>query len=154
VNEAVDAGAKNIRSLPYQPLEELQWSLSAADVHLVTFSEEMVGVVHPCKAYGALAASRPILLVGPQESHIGNLIDDYGVGWAIDRDEVGKLVDLVEGIATGDAGDIQSMGRKGQEAIRASLSPEVLRGRFCDVIEDGIQNASFPIKATVCTTQT
>ncbi|MEE2887459.1 MAG: glycosyltransferase family 4 protein [Planctomycetota bacterium] len=138
VDEAVENGATNVRSLPYQPLEELQWSLSAADIHLVTFSEEMVGVVHPCKAYGALAASRPILLVGPRESHIGNLIDEYQVGWSVERDQVDEMVQLVEEIAGGQAGDLEAMGRGGLEAIRKSLSPEVLRGRLCDVIEEGL----------------
>jgi len=138
VDEAVKNGAANVHSLPYQPLEELQWSLSAADIHLVTFSEEMVGVVHPCKAYGALAASRPILLVGPRESHIGNLIDEYQVGWSVERDQVDEMVQLVEEIAGGQAGDLEAMGRDGLEAIRKSLSPEVLRGRLCDVIEEGL----------------
>ena len=116
----------------------MQWSLSAADIHLVTFSEEMVGVVHPCKAYGALAASRPILLVGPRESHIGNLIDEYQVGWSVERDQVDEMVQLVEEIAAGQAGDLEAMGGDGLEAIRKSLSPEVLRGRLCDVIEEGL----------------
>ena len=138
VDIAVQNGAKNIRSLPYQALEELQWSLSAADIHLVTFSQEMVGVVHPCKAYGALAVGRPILLVGPTQSHIGNLIDDYHVGWAIEKDAVDEMVQLVQSIAAGQAGDLEAMGRRGVQAIRESLSPTVLRGRLCDVIEDSL----------------
>jgi len=138
VDAAVAAGSTNVFSLPYQPLEDLQWSLSAADIHLVTFSEEMVGVVHPCKAYGALAASRPILLIGPRESHIGNLIDDYKVGWSVERGQVDELVALVEDIQAGKAGDIQAMGRDGLAAIRESLSPEALRGKLCDVIEEDL----------------
>ena len=40
-------------SLPYQPIESLRYSLSAADVHLVTLGDEMVGIIHPCKVYGS-----------------------------------------------------------------------------------------------------
>lgn len=138
IEDAIAAGAKNVRSLPYQPLDELHISLSAADVHLVTFAEEMVGVVHPCKAYGALAASRPILLVGPKRSHIGKLIDDYQVGWYVDKEEVERLTELVEQIADGQTFDLEEMGRRGREAMQASLSPKLLRSKFCDVVENSL----------------
>ena len=37
--------------LPYQPLERIKYSLSAADVQIVSFGDEMIGIVHPCKFY-------------------------------------------------------------------------------------------------------
>ncbi|MCI0688868.1 MAG: glycosyltransferase family 4 protein, partial [Sporichthyaceae bacterium] len=46
---------ENIRSLPYQPLDRIKYSLSAADVHLVVVGPREVGVRHPCKIYGAMA---------------------------------------------------------------------------------------------------
>ena len=54
---------ENVRTLPYQPLDQIKYSLSAADVHLVAMGSEMVGIVHPCKVYGAMAVARPILLL-------------------------------------------------------------------------------------------
>src|SRR2546426_11939478 len=68
--EVEAAGLLNVRSLPYQPLEMLRYSLSAGDVHLVTMGEEVVGIVHPCKVYGAMAVARPVILLGPTDSHI------------------------------------------------------------------------------------
>ena len=59
----------NVNCLPYQPLSELRYSLSAADVHLISMGNEMVGIVHPCKVYGAMAVGRPLLLVGPRPCH-------------------------------------------------------------------------------------
>ncbi|MCA9310139.1 MAG: glycosyltransferase family 4 protein, partial [Phycisphaerales bacterium] len=61
VEAAIAAGATNIRSLPYQPMSELKYSLSAADVHVVSIGNDVVGIVHPCKVYGAMAVARPIL---------------------------------------------------------------------------------------------
>src|SRR6185503_10863307 len=55
---------RNIISLPYQPLADLRYSLSAADVHVVSLGENMVGIVHPCKIYGAMTVGRPILYFG------------------------------------------------------------------------------------------
>ncbi|MEM9253562.1 MAG: glycosyltransferase family 4 protein, partial [Planctomycetota bacterium] len=48
--EKIEAWAKekdlaNVRTLPYQPLDRIKYSLSAADVHLVSMGEAMVGIV-------------------------------------------------------------------------------------------------------------
>ena len=69
VEAAISEGGANVISLPYQPQEELRYSLSAADVHLVSMGSEMVGIVHPCKVYGAMAVARPVLVLGPAECH-------------------------------------------------------------------------------------
>ncbi len=74
-------GLTNVRCLPYQPLEDLGELLAAADVHMVTMGEMLVGINHPCKVYGAMAAARPILYVGPSPSHISALIEEHGIGW-------------------------------------------------------------------------
>lgn len=57
VDDKIAAGARNILSLPYQPLEEIKFSLSAADVHVVSMGDDMVGIVHPCKVYGAMTVA-------------------------------------------------------------------------------------------------
>ena len=48
----------NVKCLPYQPLNELSSSLSAADLHVVVMGEEFVGIVHPCKVYNILSSAR------------------------------------------------------------------------------------------------
>lgn len=86
----VDAVAgPTILSLPYQPLESLRYSLSAADVHLMTIGDGVVGIVHPCKVYGAMTGVRPILLVGPEQSHVGDLLAREQIGWMCDILEEG-----------------------------------------------------------------
>jgi colanic acid biosynthesis glycosyl transferase WcaI len=67
-------GAPNVRCLPYQAREELAGSLSAADLHVIAMGDAFVGIVHPCKVYNILAVGAPFLYIGPQESHITDLI--------------------------------------------------------------------------------
>jgi len=69
-------GAPNIRCLPYQSREELAGSLSAGDLHVVVMGDTFVGIVHPCKVYNILAVGAPFLYIGPQESHITDLLAD------------------------------------------------------------------------------
>ncbi len=64
---------RNVICLPYQPLAELSASLSAADLHLVVMGSLMTGLVHPCKIYNVLALGIPILYIGPESSHVGDI---------------------------------------------------------------------------------
>ncbi|HET7113925.1 MAG TPA: glycosyltransferase family 4 protein, partial [Pyrinomonadaceae bacterium] len=63
----------NVRCLPYQPLDELSSSLSAADLHVVVMGESFVGIVHPCKIYNIMSVGAPTLYIGPHPSHITDL---------------------------------------------------------------------------------
>jgi len=64
---------RSIKCLPYQPLNELSHSLSAADLHVVVMGDAFVGVVHPCKIYNIMAVGAPALYIGPDTSHITDL---------------------------------------------------------------------------------
>ena len=81
VADAIARGAGNLLDLPYQPMAELRNSLSAADAHVVTLGDGVVGIVHPCKVYGAMAVARPLLYVGPRPSHVSDLLDHDDIGW-------------------------------------------------------------------------
>jgi colanic acid biosynthesis glycosyl transferase WcaI len=70
----------NVRLLPYQPREALCYSLAAGDAHLVTLAEGLAGLSVPSKAYGILAAGRPVLFVGDLRSDIARLVEEHGCG--------------------------------------------------------------------------
>jgi colanic acid biosynthesis glycosyl transferase WcaI len=63
----------NVRCLPYQPLDELSASLSAADLHVVVMGDDFVGIVHPCKVYNIMSVGAPTLYIGPTPSHVTDI---------------------------------------------------------------------------------
>ena len=71
---ARNRGLRNVLCLPYQPIEKLSGSLSAADLHVVVMGDQYVGIVHPCKIYNVLAVKKPFLYIGPNESHVTDII--------------------------------------------------------------------------------
>lgn len=80
---ASDQSLNNIVCLPYQPLEKLSASLSAADLHVVVMGDAFVGIVHPCKIYNILRLGIPFLYIGPPESHVTDLVPEHVVkDWA------------------------------------------------------------------------
>jgi colanic acid biosynthesis glycosyl transferase WcaI len=64
----------NILCLPYQSRDDLSASLSAADLHVVVMGDAFKGLVHPCKVYNILAIGAPFLYIGPDESHVSDLL--------------------------------------------------------------------------------
>ena len=132
----VDAVAgPTILSLPYQPLDRLRYSLSAADVHLVTIGDGVVGIVHPCKVYGAMAVARPILLVGPDQSHVGDLLAREEIGWRVAHGDVDGMVTLLRSLAEEDEGRLVEIGQRARSVLHRGLSKDELCGRLCDILE-------------------
>lgn len=71
---ARDRNLRNVYCLPYEPIQKLSASLSAADLHVVVMGNQYVGIVHPSKIYNVLAVRRPFLYIGPSESHVSDII--------------------------------------------------------------------------------
>ena len=87
-----ESGLANVKCLPYQPLDELSNSLSAADLHVVVMGEEFVGIVHPCKVYNILAVGGPALYIGPEPSHVTDIASQHGTFFRARHGEVEAVV--------------------------------------------------------------
>ena len=90
-----EAALSNVKCLPYQPLNELSSSLSAADLHVVVMGDEFVGIVHPCKVYNILSIGAPVLYIGPEPSHVTDIAAQHGQFFLArhgDPDAVAKAV--------------------------------------------------------------
>jgi glycosyltransferase involved in cell wall biosynthesis len=132
------AGCPNIRSLPYQPMSELRYSLAAADVHLVTVGDLIPGIVHPSKVYGAMAVARPILLIGPDENHVSDILRDNDIGWHVRHGDVDGAERALREIACADPQALAEKGRRAREVMGAMGGKSVSCGRLCDVLERGL----------------
>jgi len=71
---AAEGNHRNVVCLPYQPLDQLSASLSAADAHAVVMGNAFVGLVHPCKIYNILSVAAPVLYIGPRPSHLSEIL--------------------------------------------------------------------------------
>jgi hypothetical protein len=119
-------GLENILTLPYQPIDKLAASLSAADLHVVVMGDPFVGIIHPCKIYNILLTGIPFLYIGPEESHITEIaakIEDQEVAYSARHLEVGAAArNITECAAKSAAG----AGFKREAIIATSFSKETL----------------------------
>jgi len=75
VGRAVSSkGLGNVVMKPYQDISNLSLSLSVGDVHYISLRNGFEGLVVPSKAYGIMAAGRPMIYQGDQEGEIAQMI--------------------------------------------------------------------------------
>jgi colanic acid biosynthesis glycosyl transferase WcaI len=126
----------NITCLPYQPLDQLAGSLSAADLHVVVMGDPFVGLVHPCKIYNILSVAAPVLYIGPHPSHLSELLDalnhDYLCASA-GHGDVERVVQQIESVRrqTGVA------GRQAPPSAHLLFSKEALLPKLIGELESG-----------------
>ena len=137
-----DANLPNVVSLPYEPLESLRYSLSAADLHLVTMGNDLVGIVHPSKIYSAMAVGRPVLILGPERSHLGDLARSREFGWRVEHGDVAGAVAAIREAASS-PGLQARMGLSARTRVSADLGKQ----RLCGALSDVLEGASTPRKA-------
>lgn len=131
VDARIAAGAPNVRSLPYQPLERLADTLSAGNLHVVTMGDDMVGIVHPCKIYGVLAAGRPVLYFGPRHSHVGDILSAADIGWQVAHGDVAAAVAAIREAAALPAERLASLGEAARRLAEHSYPRRGLVDAVC-----------------------
>jgi colanic acid biosynthesis glycosyl transferase WcaI len=135
IDARIRAGAANLVSLPFQPTGHLDDVLTAADVHVVSMGADVVGIVHPCKIYGALAVGRPVLFFGPAESPPGELLADLGAGRRVDHGDVAGAVEAIRSLRSLAPQTRAAMGQASAHAIATRFGACELCREVCDLIE-------------------
>lgn len=93
--ERARRGLENVRLLPWQPSSRLRDLMESGDVHLLSMSHDAAGMLVPCKLYAALAAARPCIFVGPVQSEVARVINDFKAGTIIAQGEDETLAQVV-----------------------------------------------------------
>ncbi len=112
--EAMAAGCRAVRFLPFRPTGEIPLVLSSGDMHVVTVKRGLEGVVVPSKLYPTLAAGRPVLGVAPEECDVVRIIRRSGCGLAANPDDPNSVVEGLRGVLQ-DSEQIRNMGLRARE---------------------------------------
>jgi colanic acid biosynthesis glycosyl transferase WcaI len=90
-----DETIENVEFRPYCARTELGRSLGDGHIGLVTQLPQSLGSVVPSKIYGVMAAGRPLLYIGPDESTPADHIRGLHCGWHVQPGDVDMLVELL-----------------------------------------------------------
>lgn len=85
----------NIRLLPWQPVEMLPYSLSAADLAVVTLGKGASLMSVPSKLYDTMAVSSPLLVIAEKESEMASVIKNYNMGACFSAEEKSAMLEYI-----------------------------------------------------------
>jgi putative colanic acid biosynthesis glycosyltransferase WcaI len=120
--------------LPYQPLDQLAGALSAADLHLVVMGNPFVGIIHPCKVYNILRVGSPLLYVGPQPSHVSEILQAVNGELSCGQTEHGDVDRVVQWIIASKKKTTQSR-KAGGMPLAEQFSKGALLPRLVAMLE-------------------
>ena len=124
---------ENVKFIPYQPKEDLIYSLNAGDIHWVVNAKGIKGVSVPSKLYGVMAAGKTVLGVLEEGSEARLIIEDCKCGVCIEPgkyDEVyEKLKDIIDNIK-----EYKSIGMSGKDYVDRFIKKDVAIGKYCEEI--------------------
>jgi colanic acid biosynthesis glycosyl transferase WcaI len=135
--EAMAAGCRAIRFLPFRPASEVPLVHSSGDMHVVTVKRGLEGVVVPSKLYPTLAAGRPVLGVAPEETDVVRIIRRTGCGIAANPDDPASVAEVIRGVLH-DSKQLETMSRRARE-ISFSYDRVKQLKIFSDTIEDAVR---------------
>lgn len=84
----------NVLFLPYQDKEVLPYSLTCADISVVSLEKGLDCVAAPCKLYTSLAAGQIILGLVDDSSDVARLVNEYKCGFSTTQDNVDSVVNI------------------------------------------------------------
>lgn len=120
----------NVKLLPYQPPSRLRELMESGDIHLVSIDERATGMSVPSKIYSAIAAHRPCVYVGSEQSEAGKVIQDYKIGQIVGQGESEKLAEMIRSYRMD--GDLWFSTHENAKKAAAVFLPEASMGAFID----------------------
>lgn len=88
-------GLVNCTFMDWLPAEQLPYSLAAADLGVISLTDETALVSVPSKTFNLLAVGCPLMCIVPQRSEIARMVTKYENGKCFEVNEVDQMVDYI-----------------------------------------------------------
>jgi glycosyltransferase involved in cell wall biosynthesis len=133
---------ESVTFLPYCERSALRGRLGAGDICLVTQHADSAGCVVPSKAYGIMAAGRPVLYIGPAHSTTALMIKRYGCGWQIDCGDVRGLVKLLRTLSEHKE-RVRTAGQMAYQTFVNHYQRSLGVARMAAILHEGFEGATI-----------
>jgi len=85
-----------VRFLPYQPWDDLPYSLTSGDVSVVAVKEGFEGIVVSSKLYTAMAAGQPVLVVSQENDDEARIVRQFDAGANVEQGAAQEAAEVIE----------------------------------------------------------
>jgi glycosyltransferase involved in cell wall biosynthesis len=124
----------NCLFLPYQPRENLPFSLTACDVSIVSISAKMEGLVAPSKLYSALASGRPIISICSENSYLNDVFDRANCGKTVRNGDSQGLAEYLY-LLSQNPRLTRELGQSGREYCRQNYTSTKIAQDYLELFQ-------------------
>ncbi|MDD3416206.1 MAG: glycosyltransferase family 4 protein [Lachnospiraceae bacterium] len=129
-------GMDNVVFIPYQPKEDLIYSLNASDVHWCVNAKGIKGVSCPSKAYGIMGAGKPIIGVLEMRTEIRGLIEECNCGKCCEPGDYAEVAVIICWYIENEGTDeVRKMGENGRKYLEKNLTKDVSISKYIRAIK-------------------
>jgi hypothetical protein len=125
---------ENIIQLPFQPRENIHNSLGSSDIQVVILGDGQVGYTHPNKVYGAMYIGKPILYIGPNESHVTDILGKLDGNISVSHGEYELLAQQITLLFSKSWDKIEMIGDANMKYAVENFHPDVLKKKMLDAV--------------------
>lgn len=126
----------NVIFIPYQDKKDLNYSLNSADVHWCINAKGIKGVSCPSKAYGIMAAGKPMLGVLEEGAEIRCIIEDADCGVCVNPENYKDIEKAISYFLNESIVKLKELGRNGRRYLEENLTKEVAIEKYLSVIDN------------------
>ena len=119
----------NVIFLPYQEREVLPYSLTCADLSVVSLEKGLGSVAAPCKLYTSLAAGAAILGITDSTSDVAQIIKRYNCGFNVEHNDVIKIVDILKKLME-NKDTLESMKKNSRRCFEQSFQKDSIIEKY------------------------
>ena len=101
----------NVTITSFSPRAEIEDSLNACDIGVISMLPGMAGISVPGRIYDLLAAGKPVIAVTDAHSEIALLIREEKVGWVVEPEDISGLIVAIQS-AKADPARLFEIGRR------------------------------------------
>lgn len=130
---AESVGLKNVLFKPYQDKKELNYSLSVADIHIVSLIPSLEGLIVPSKFYGIASVGVPVLFIGEKDGEIGKVVSDKKCGYVISPEDYENIAAHVREIKNQQM-LLTSMSSNISKLYDEEYQPDVAYNKWLDIL--------------------
>ena len=103
------------------------------------------GLVHPCKVYNIVTIGAPFLYIGPEESHVTDLMQRFANGltvWSARHGSVEEMVAYIEAAAA--AGPLRTIP---SQELASHFSCHTVLPQMISILEEVVEKNTTPLPA-------
>ena len=129
-----DRNISNMTILPRCQRDDLNETLNACDIAVISFVHGMSGVSVPSRMYNIMAAGKPIMAIADDDSELASVVIEEDIGWVIPPGKIELLKNAING-AKSDRIRLKKMGERARIAAESKYSFEIIIHKYRNLLD-------------------